>query len=64
MKAVYQVDELCGFSAQAFPEYILVHRVECLAEIHIGCQQPNVEVRQTLREDTEFEDAIYGRLLG
>ena len=44
--------------------YISVHRVNCLAEIHIGCQQPHAEVTQTLGEDTEYHDASYGRLLG
>ena len=30
----------------------------------MNCQQPNAEVTQTLGEDTECQDAIYGRLLG
>ena len=33
---------------QDSPEYISVHRVERLAEVHMGCQQPNAEVTQTL----------------
>ena len=44
-------------------DYISVQRVERLMEIHIGCQQPCAEVTQTLSEDTECLDAIYGRLL-
>ena len=47
-----------------FSKYISVHRVDRLAEINIGCQQPNTEVTQTLGEDTECQSAIYGRLLG
>ena len=55
-----------GYSAegQDSPEYIPVHRVERLAVIHIGCQQPSAEIMQTFGEDTECQDAIYGRLLG
>ena len=49
---------------QDSPEYISVHRVEHFAEIHLGCQQPRAEVTQTVVEDTECQDAIYGRLLG
>ena len=66
IQARYQVDELRRYSAegQDSPEYISVNRVERLAEIHIGCQQPNAEVTQTLDEDTECQDAIYGKLLG
>ena len=60
----YQVDELRRYSAegQDSPEYISVHRVQRLAEIHIGCPQTNAKV--TLGEDTECQDAIYGRLFG
>ena len=66
IQAGYQVDDLRRYSeeGQDSPEYISVHRVERLAEIHIGCQQPNAEVTQTLVEDTECQDAMYGRLLG
>ena len=67
IQAGYQVDELWVYSAegQDSPKYISVHRVERLAEIHIGCQQPNAEVTQTLDEDPECQNAIYyGRLLG
>ena len=66
VQARYQVDELRLYSAegQDSPEYISVHRVERLAEVHIGCQQPYVEVTQTFREDTECQDAIYDTLLG
>ena len=66
VQAGYQVDELWGYSAegQDSPEYISVQQVELLAEIHIGCQQPNAEITQTLGEDTECQKSIYGRLLG
>ena len=36
-----------------------VHRVDGIAEIHIGCQQSSAEVTQTLVEDTECKDATY-----
>ena len=60
MQAVYQVDELWGHSAecQDSPEYISVRRVERIAEILIGCQQPIAEVAQTHSEDTDCQDAI------
>ena len=66
IQAGYQVDELRRYSAegQDSPEYISVNQVKRLAEIHIGCQQPSSEITQTLGEDTECRDAIYGRLLG
>ena len=66
IQAGYQIDELRWYPAegQDFPEYISFQRAERLTEVHIGCQQPNTEVTQTLREDTECQDAIYGRLLG
>ena len=62
IQAPYKVGELWRYfsEGQDSPEYISVHRVERLAEIHIGCQQSNAEVMQTLREDTECQDAIYG----
>ena len=62
----YQVDKLWPYSAEGWdsPEYISVNRVERLAEINIGCQQPNAEVTQSLDEDTECQDGIYRRLLG
>ena len=65
IQAEYQVDELWGYTAegQNSPEYISIHRVERRPEIHIGCQQPNAEITQTLGENTECQDAIYGRLL-
>ena len=65
IQAGYQVDELWGYSAKGpnSPEYSWVHRVDCLVEIHIGCQHPSAEVTQTVSEDTECQDAIYGRLL-
>ena len=46
------------------PKFISLHRVERLAEIRIGCQQPDAEITQTLIENTECQDATYGRLLG
>ena len=66
IQAGYQVDELRRYSAegQDSREYVSVNRVERLAEIHIGGQQPTAEVTQTLGEDMECQDAIYGRLLG
>ena len=64
IQAGYQVDELWSYCAegQDSPQYISIHRVERLAEIHIGCQQPTVKVTQTLSEDTECQ--VSGKLLG
>ena len=66
IQAGYKVDELWGYSAEGQDslEYISVHRVERLAVVDIGCQQLSAEVTQTPGEDTECQDAIYGRLLG
>ena len=44
--------------------FILVQRVKRLAQIHTGCQRPTVENTQTLSEDTDCQDAIYGKFLG
>ena len=66
IQAGYQVDELWGYSteSQDSPEYISLHRVKRIAEIHIGSQQPCAEAIEMLGEDTECQDAIYGRLFG
>ena len=65
VQAGYQVDELRRYSAESqdSPEYVLVHRAERFAEIHIGCQQLDADIAQTLSESAECQDAIYGRLL-
>ena len=61
IQAEYHVDDLWGYSAEGLDslDYISVHRVEHLAEIHIGCPQPTAEVTRTLSEDTDFQDATY-----
>ena len=50
-----------GYSAEGQnpPEYSSIDRVERLAEIHIGCQQPSAEVTHRLSEYTEYQDGIY-----
>ena len=54
-QAGYQVHELPGKSEMGpeSPEYIRIVQVKCLAEIHIGCEQPTAEVTQMLSEDTK-----------
>ena len=46
IQAGYQFVELWGYSAegQESSEYISIHQIERLAEIHIGCQQHSAEV--------------------
>ena len=59
IQAGYQV-EFWRYSAegQDSSEYFSVHRVERLATIHMGCQQPNTKVTQMLGKDTDCQDAI------
>ena len=55
IQAGYQIDKLWRYptKCQCSPEYISIHCVERLAEIHIGWQQPSAEITWTLSADTE-----------
>ena len=64
IQAAYHVDELWGYQAggQDSPQYISIHRVERCGDPH---RLPAAQCGSHADvENTECQDAIYGRLLG